>query len=252
MLAIIEAVEASTLPAICDDIAAALELARSAAEVLGVRERASVVYDAAKRAARFAASERLRQEAHRIQGRALLLHHASNIRLADEYDAGQKGGDIRTRADNQLVPKGNKLSSDDLGGAPFRKLIHEARQERDAERAVPGIAEKTVLQLLEEGHEPTRTAVREACFDAAMRALKGGNGEARGSKRNPHYQPNPLRDALLSVKSACDEIAKRCSGEFTPPELLSAIYDDAERGRIAASVARAVAYLQTFHRELDR
>lgn len=211
-----------------------------------MRERASVVYDTAKRAARFAASERLRQEAHRIQGRALLLHHASNIRLADEYDAAQERGEIRTQADNRAISNSEKASFRELGLNP--KLIHDARQERDAERAVPGIAEKTVLQLLEEGHEPTRTAVREACIDAAMRALRGGgNGEARGSKRNPHYQPNPLRDDLLSVKSACDEIAKRCSGG----ELLAAIYDDAERGRIAVSVARAVACLQTFHRRLD-
>lgn len=44
----------------------------------------------------------------------------------EAYDAAQDRGEIRTRADNQLVPGENKLSAEDLGLS--RKDNHEARQ----------------------------------------------------------------------------------------------------------------------------
>lgn len=58
-------------------------------------------------------------------------------RLADEYDAAQDRGEVRTRADNQAVSQVEKAGFADIGLT--HKEIHEARQIRNAERDDPGI-----------------------------------------------------------------------------------------------------------------
>ena len=83
------------LPALVDRAAAVLSNARSSAEVLEARDMASVAYDAAKKAARFAkaknAADSLIAAAHRAQADALTIEAQANGRLADEYDAAQGG-----------------------------------------------------------------------------------------------------------------------------------------------------------------
>jgi hypothetical protein len=49
-----------------------------------------------------------------------------------EYDAAQERGEVRTRADNQHVPAGNKPTVADIGLT--RKQIHNARSVRDVEK----------------------------------------------------------------------------------------------------------------------
>ena len=56
----------------------------------------------------------------------MLFDRPDKRRLADEYDAAQDRGEVKTRSDNQHVPEGSKLSVADLGIS--RKHIHEARR----------------------------------------------------------------------------------------------------------------------------
>ncbi|TAM96707.1 MAG: hypothetical protein EPN45_20350, partial [Rhizobiaceae bacterium] len=75
-----------------------LESATSAAEVLEAKEQASLVYDAAKRAARLAkakgAHDELIAKIHRTQADALELEALAKRRLADEYDAARKDEEV--------------------------------------------------------------------------------------------------------------------------------------------------------------
>ncbi|MDA9510931.1 hypothetical protein XI09_41010 [Bradyrhizobium sp. CCBAU 11386] len=55
-------------------------------------------------------------------------------------NAAQARGEIRTRADNQLLPKQKKPGAADVGLSD--KEIHEARQIRDAEERDPGVVRR--------------------------------------------------------------------------------------------------------------
>lgn len=117
-----------TLVPLVDSAVAVLANARTYAEVLEARELAGMAYDAAKRAARLAkaknAHDSLIAAAHRTQADALEIEAQAKRRLADEYDAAQERGEIRTQADNQAFSKAEKAS-----GPKFipPKEIHEAR-----------------------------------------------------------------------------------------------------------------------------
>lgn len=90
------------------------------------------------------------------------------MRLAEEYDAAQERGEVRRQADNQHVADPNKLSSSDLGLR--RDEIHEARRLRDAERADPGVIQRTVDGMVERGEEPTRAALRRKAIERLNRS----------------------------------------------------------------------------------
>ena len=68
---------------------------------------------------------------YRAQADALEIESLAKRRLADEYDAAQDRGEIRTRADNQALSSSEKASWADIGLS--HKEIHEARAIRDAE-----------------------------------------------------------------------------------------------------------------------
>jgi len=79
-------------------------------------------------------------------------------RLADEYDAAQERGEIRTRADNQHVPDENKLRVSEVGLS--HKDIHEAREIRDADpRALQIWSEATLIR-----DTPAETYLRSRGF----------------------------------------------------------------------------------------
>ena len=166
-----------SLPSLIDRAAMMLSGAKNAAEVLEAREVAGLAYDVAKRAARLqrakSAHDDLIAAAHRAQADALEIEAAAKRRLADEYDGAQARGDVGqqgarrdlVRAENEVV-----ASAADLG--LNRREIHEARQLRDAETSDPGIVRRTLDDRLENGEEPTRTALRRMVTDAAMRGLR--------------------------------------------------------------------------------
>lgn len=157
-----------TLPALIDRAARALTGARSSAELLEAHAMADVIYDMAKRTARVAkakgAHDALVAAAHRAQGDALLIESRAKHRLADEYDAAQERGEVaRGSVRTDIVPVSNDVRPATAGELGFdRKMIHEARLIRDAEKQEPGIIQRTVEDALQRGEEPTKTMVREA------------------------------------------------------------------------------------------
>lgn len=152
-----------TLPQLIDRATAALDAARTSAEVLEARDIARLAYDAAKSAARIAtvkqAHDTVIMEVHRAQADALAIRARAEMRLAEEYDAAQDRGEVRT-AGNPIVadPNNCKVGPSDLGLR--RDEIHEARKLRDAEKAEPGIVQRTINEMVERGEEPTSASLR--------------------------------------------------------------------------------------------
>lgn len=226
----------TSLPSLVRRAADQLALATSAAEVLDARDMASAAYDAAKSAARIArakgAHDELIAKVHRAQADALEIEAMAKRRLADEYDAAQGRGEIKTRADNQLVPDENKLSAEDLGLS--RKDIHQARQIRDAEVAEPGIISRTIMERLHAGHEPTKAAVRQAVIEVVSRPAAAA---PRTSRANPIHQPNPAYDAANRVIGSCTTITETLSASG-PAFVIQGFLDAAMRAR---SIAKFIA-----------
>lgn len=158
-----------TLTTLIDRASAALDSARTSAEVLEAREYARVAYDAAKSAARIATAKRahdsLIAEAHRVQANATFMRARAEMRLAEEYDAAQGRGEVKTRADNQHASSGREeaASAHDLGLS--HKDIHEARKLRDAEASEPGLISRALDAMVARGEEPTRAALKREVFD---------------------------------------------------------------------------------------
>jgi len=194
--------DAQDLPSLIDRAASMLSGAKTAAEVLEARDVAGLAYDVAKRAARLqrakSAHDDLVAAAHRAQAHALEIEACAKRRLADEYDAAQKRGEVfgaHNGARNRVEGSNAIAATADLGLR--RDQIHEARQIRDAEDADPGVVRRTLDERLERGEEPTRAALRKMVVDAAMRGLRP---QRSVSRRNPLYvPPTPARAAWQHV-----------------------------------------------------
>ncbi len=165
----------TSLPAMIRRAADQLASATTAAEVLDAKDGASVVYDAAKTAARIArakgAHDTLIAVAHRAQADALEIEAAAKRRLADEYDAAQERGEVATNGQRSALPYGKSLATiADIGLT--HKDVHEARLIRDAEVADPGIVRRTIEEKLAAGEEPTRAAVKVAVAKTLAKKVK--------------------------------------------------------------------------------
>ena len=107
-----------TLPEMVRCAANNLASAESSAEVLDARDMAKFVYDAAKSMGRIQQAK----EAHdtvivavwRAQADALIIEAAAKRRIADEYDAAQERGEVKTRADNSLLPSPEEVGAEDV------------------------------------------------------------------------------------------------------------------------------------------
>jgi hypothetical protein len=159
--------ETTPLPAIIDHAAHVLANARGAAEVLEAHDLAGLAYDAAKRAARIGKAKRAHDDliaaSYRVQSDALLLQSNAKRRLADEYDAAQERGEVSRQGQRtDIIPDGKKVPTVSEIPGLSSKEIHEARLIRDAEKADPGIIERTINAAVEAGEEPTRALLRRA------------------------------------------------------------------------------------------
>lgn len=147
-------------------ISAAATIAKRPADeqrrIVAEENLTKAVYDAAKKAARLAkakgAHDELIAKAHRAQADALEIEAAAKRRLADEYDAAQERGEIRSANKGRSASALEAPSAADIGLT--HKNIFEARQVRDAEKADPGIVRRTLDQKLDAGQEPTKAALR--------------------------------------------------------------------------------------------
>jgi hypothetical protein len=147
-----------TLPRLIAQAAAALAKATTAAEILDACDRANVAYTAAKVEERLAKAKQAHDEViaacHQTMRDALLIETRAQCRLADEYDAAQERGEVR----KQGKPSQREgLASTDEIGLTYKK-IHKARLIRDAEKASPGIIEKTLAAA----GDPTRARLMRA------------------------------------------------------------------------------------------
>jgi phage N-6-adenine-methyltransferase len=167
----------ASLPSLVKQAARKLEAATSAAEVLDAKAMASVAYDAAKSAARFAKAKGAFDEVvtavYRAQADALEIEAMAKRRIADEYDAAQKrneisshGGDRSKFPDEKLAPASKVIPP---------KELHNARKVRDAEESDPGIVRRTLDALLEAGQEPTKAAVERAITGDRLSSFSGDN-----------------------------------------------------------------------------
>lgn len=158
----------NTLPAMVDRAARMLASAHSAAEVLEARDMASVAYDTAKRAARMAtakdAHDELISKVTRAQADALDIEARAKRRLADEYDAAQKRGEVAGQGN---IPNRNVSKLADLGISS--KDIHEGRIIGDAEEADPGIVHRVIEEAVAAGEEPTRAKLKRAVLAKSKR-----------------------------------------------------------------------------------
>lgn len=234
------AANTETLPALIDRAALALSNARSAAEILEAREMASFAYDMAKREARMERAKKAHDEvvgaAYRAQADALDIEAQAKRRLADEYDAAQKRGEIGQKTGRpKVVPEENDFIPSAADAGLTRKQIHEARQIRDAEAADPGIVRRALDERLERGEEPTRSAMRQMVTEAAQRGLRGG--QQSGSRRNPMHQPNPRFDAMASVAGHCRSIITKIE-ETSVEYIISGFLDDGMRDRNLATIRK--------------
>lgn len=200
----------TSLPALIDRAVAALANARTAAEVLDARVLASIAYDAAKKAARLGQAKQAHDDliaaAYRAQADALAIESEAKRRLADEYDAAQERGEVRTAG------RPNSCETKELPGVADLGLsddeIHQSRLIRDAEQADPGVVRRTLEEALAAGSEPTKAKVRRAAKAAAKKKKK------KKAKRRPRYssapssKPEPRHDSDLrrlevAWESAC-------------------------------------------------
>ena len=168
----IATIEAASLPALVRRAATKLANAETSAEVLDAKRDATLAYDAAKLAGRMARAKQAHDEvviaAMHAQADAAEIEAMAKRRLADEYDAAQERGEVRSNGGDQssraeeCIPTASEIGLS-------HKDIHEARQIRDAEQADPGIVRRALDGLIERGEEPTRAAVRREIAAAPIK-----------------------------------------------------------------------------------
>src|SRR5262252_6449085 len=104
-----------------------LASATTAAEVLDARDQATVAYTAAKLATRLQKAKKAHDEivvtTARAQANALEIEVQAKRRLADEYDAAQKRGEVQKHGRVLDVPDGNikPATAEDIFGKGGRK-----------------------------------------------------------------------------------------------------------------------------------
>ena len=203
-------IAADNIPAIIDRATRMLAEARTSGEVLEARDMASVAYDAAKSAGRMARAKKAHDDVlaavYRTQADALLIEARAKSRLADEYDDAQERGEVAGHGRSNL--EGSKVTTVADLGLRYDE-IHEARQIRDAERADPGVVERTLSERAMAGLEPTKAALRDAVETVNKPFVANNTGN------NEWYTPERFIEAARHVLGGIDldpassEIANR-------------------------------------------
>ena len=206
MTDLIENENEHNLPAMVSEAARKLAQAKTSAEILEVRDMAGVAYDAAKKAARMQKAKSAHDDVigacHRAQADALEIESMAKRRLADEYDAAQERGEIKTRSDQNLLPDGKKVSAKDIGFT--HKQIYEARQIRDAEETDPGIVRRSLDEKLDAGEEPSKAALRRDILETIKRDSKPQKGR---KYKNPHKVESSIEAQNWDkIRGLCREI----------------------------------------------
>ena len=161
----------SNLPSLIESARRTLDNAKSSAEILEVIDKSSLGYTTAKEMGRISkarkAHDDVLQAARRLQGDAIKIENRAKIRLAEEYDAAQERGEVAGNGGNRgnqfaSVENNNTATSADLGLR--RDQIFEARKYRDYEKENPNALDAIVDDLVSQGQEPTKAAIRKEIF----------------------------------------------------------------------------------------
>ena len=231
--------EAGTLPALVRRAAQQLAAAETSAQVLEAKDAAAVAYDAAKKTARIAKAKRAHDEVitavYRAQADALEIESLAKRRLADEYDAAQDRGEVKTRAHNQPASSVVEEAVSAAAIGLTHKDIHDARRVRDAEDAAPGIVRRSLDALIETGAEPTRAAVNRAI-------------SAPASAQPPKSQPR-VSDSALWLWGRLRDFEARGLTRGDPTRLFHDMTDEMRRDvlRLAPLVSAFLTELENFY-----
>lgn len=212
-----------------DSAMRALASAKTSAEVLDARHKATAAYDAAKSAMRLAkaakATEEILDHVRCAQGDALRIEVAAKIRLAEEYDSAQKAGETAKPGRPKKVRSPDLLKPTLADAGLTKQQVDEARDLAAAEKEKPGTIDKAIDEQLDKREEPTRAHIRETInavvFGKEKKAKKASN-------RNPYFKPNPIRDALGKVTSGCRDILEVMQ-KHSVKTLSGAFIDDGDR-----------------------
>jgi hypothetical protein len=210
--------DTSNLPQLFEKATADLAEAKTVAEILAVRDAASLIYGTAKQASNLAAAREAANDArakyNKLMGEALILDAGAMCRIANEYDAAQKRGEVQTAGGNRGNQFGNvsnannaKPTVTDIG--LNRQLIFEARAYRDAEAKEPGFVRKMVEKALAAGEEPTRAMVkREIERINKPEAQKPADTNSQGSGTTGDAPPAQAKPAPVTPAPAEPKIDK--------------------------------------------
>lgn len=205
--------QTATLPILLERASRALLDAKTSAELLEVRELGRGLYDAAKAAGRYAQAKRAHDDVidavRETQGKAQEIVTRAEMRLADEYDAAQKRGEVgQSGSRTDLVAKGNEVPPTAAEVGLDRKNIHQARKLRDAENASPGKTKAVIDGIVARGEEPTRAKIqREVVEKPAKPAKEPVDAERRKLEK---LSEEALIDEVLGLRADLkDERAKR-------------------------------------------
>jgi hypothetical protein len=186
------------LPRLIERAKASLDRATTAAEVLDARREATIAVTAAEFASRLAkaakAHETVKAAARKFKADAMEIENRADCRIADEYDAAQERGEIRTQESGRpkSVPNGNTYATlTDIGLT--RKQVHQARQIRDAEKKKPGAIRKMLDEKVEAGEEPTRADVKRTVKSVINPDAKPRKQSKPKKESKPRSGPQPNR-----------------------------------------------------------
>lgn len=173
-----------------------LAKAKTSAEVLDAMCSAKNASDAAQNAARLHKAHREVVEACcKLKGDAIIIEHAAQCRLADEYDKAVEQDEVQKRGGDRkskIKVENAHLDPPSLKEMGLDKEI--MRQARKARESSPEAVRKAVEEKLQAGEEPTRANVRRAMKDETSPEIKKARKGDKG--RLKHH---PRRDEIIEL-----------------------------------------------------
>lgn len=194
------------LPTLVDRAAQHLASAKTAAEVLEARELARGAFEAGRIAERLAKAKGAHDEivsaVYRAQAEALVIEAHAKSRLADEYDAARKRGDVAGEGRPKTIQGEDSLPTAAALGINSRE-IHEGREIAAALEADPEAGRRALAKSFA-GHEaPTRAALRQE-----FRAITSGGTHVVSRRDRPEPDSKEGKTAA-AVIAASREIANK-------------------------------------------
>jgi hypothetical protein len=180
-----------------------LNNAKTSAEILDARNAAHTALAAAQEAEHLArttgAAQAVITACHEAQSQALKIETQAKIRLADEYDAAQKRGEVAAKNSGRpkSIPDQNTYTTvTDIGLTS--KEVYEARQMRDAEVKEPGVIAKALDADVTSGKSPKRATIAKVVQKTLKRETLD-KSHPEPEKKSHRAETLPKIDTVISV-----------------------------------------------------